>query len=161
MIRRTLLAVACVAALTAPAVAQDMDVADVAAAQPDASTFVAAAEEIGLTEALHGPGPFTLFIPSDTAFASLPPGTWDEMMAPVNRGRLAATMGYHVVHGSAVMAAQIAAAGDPGIRAVAGEDLAVLRNGALIDGAKILRGDIAASNGVIHIIDTVLLPPPQ
>ena len=161
MIRRTFLAAACLALTAVPSLAQDLNVIDTARAQGDAKVFVQLADDSGLSKALEDPGPFTLFVPTDTAFHALPTGTVESLTQPQNRDRLLQVLGFHVVNGTVITAADIAGAGDPKIPAVKGDDVAVVSNGILVNGSQIVRGDIAASNGIVHMIDTVILPPVQ
>ncbi len=136
-------------------------IVDVAAANPDFSTLVAAVQAAGLAETLAGEGPFTVFAPTNEAFAALPAGTLDSLLLPENKDKLAKILTYHVVAGK-VMAADLPAA-DAGVATptVAGLDLSVRVEAdgtAKANEATITTADIEASNGVIHVIDTVLLP---
>lgn len=130
----------------------------VASANPDFSTLVAAVKAAGLVEALSGEGPFTVFAPTNAAFEALPPGALEDLLKPENKEKLAGILKYHVVSGK-VMAADIA----PGASEVAtlqGTTLAVeAKDGAVtVDGAKVVAADVAADNGVIHVIDKVVMP---
>ncbi len=136
-------------------------IVDIAAGNPDFSTLVAAVQAAGLAETLSGPGPFTVFAPTNAAFAALPAGTLDSLLLPENKEQLAKILTYHVVSGK-VMAADLPAA-DAGVATstVAGLDLSVRVEAdgtAKANEATITTADIEASNGVIHVIDTVLLP---
>lgn len=136
-------------------------IVDIAVANPDFSTLVAAIQAAGLAETLAGPGPFTVFAPTNAAFAALPAGTLDSLLLPENKDQLAKILTYHVVSGK-VMAADLPAA-DAGVATptVAGLDLSVrieADGSAKANDATITAADIEASNGVIHVIDTVLLP---
>jgi uncharacterized surface protein with fasciclin (FAS1) repeats len=144
---------------TAPA---DQTIVGIAASNPDFSTLVAAVSAAGLADTLSGPGPFTVFAPTNEAFAKLPAGTVDTLLKPANKQQLAAILAYHVLP-AAVMAKDV----KPGtVQTVNGATLTVaVEDGTVIvtDGqgneAKVIATDIAASNGVIHVIDAVLLPP--
>ncbi|MBA4337993.1 MAG: hypothetical protein C0421_04015 [Hyphomonas sp.] len=136
-------------------------VVDIAVGNPDFSTLVAAIQAAGLAETLSGPGPFTVFAPTNAAFAALPVGTLDSLLLPENKEQLAKILTYHVVSGK-VMAADLPAA-DAAVATttVAGLDLSVRVEAdgtAKANEATITTADIEASNGVIHVIDTVLLP---
>ena len=133
-------------------------VAQVAAGNPDFSTLVAALDAAGLVETLQGPGPFTVFAPTNAAFAKLPAGTVEALLA--DKQKLGAILTYHVVGGK-VMAADIVKANGATPATVNGAPLAVVvREGKVyVNGAQVTTADIVASNGVIHVIDTVLLPP--
>jgi len=133
-------------------------IVDVAAGNPDFSTLVAAITAAGLGETLAGEGPFTVFAPTNAAFAALPAGTLDSLLLPENKDQLTAILTYHVVPGT-VMAADLPATATD-VATVNGATVSVVAapEGATINGAKITAADVAASNGVIHVIDTVLLP---
>ena len=157
MIRRTFLALATVSALAmTPAVAQQADIVDTAVAAGNFTTLVAAVQAAGLVETLKGPGPFTVFAPTDAAFAALPAGTVENLLKPENKDQLVAVLTYHVVPGM-VMSTDLS----EGLKAttVQGGDVTItLDGGPKVDGATISAPDIAASNGVIHVIDQVILP---
>lgn len=133
-------------------------IVDVAAGNPDFSTLVAAITAAGLGETLAGEGPFTVFAPTNAAFAALPAGTLDSLLLPENKDQLTAILTYHVVPGT-VMAADLPATATD-VATVNGATVSVVAapEGATVNGAKITAADVAASNGVIHVIDTVLLP---
>ena len=120
-------------------------------------TLVAAVTAAGLGATLSGPGPFTVFAPTDEAFAKLPAGTLDDLLKPENKAKLAAILTYPVVPGT-VMAAQ--AAKLPSAKTVNGASLTIHAMGGkvMVDNATVVKADIACSNGVIHVIDTVVLP---
>lgn len=152
------------AAVAVPATAADSastpvtrgTVVDVAAANPDFSTLVAAVKAAGLVDTLNGAGPYTVFAPTNAAFAKLPAGTVESLLKPENKEKLTAILTYHVVPG-AVKAADVA--GLKEATTVNGKAVAIdASNGVMIDGAKVVTADVAASNGVIHVIDTVLMP---
>lgn len=129
----------------------------VAAANPDFETLVAALKAAGLVDTLNGAGPFTVFAPTDAAFAKLPPGTLEDLLKPENKAKLAAILTYHVVAGK-VLAADAVKLDKATTVNGADADINVMGSTVTIDGAKITATDIAASNGVIHVIDTVMLP---
>ena len=130
------------------------DIVDTAVAAGQFKTLVKAVQEAGLVDTLKGKGPFTVFAPTDEAFAKLPAGTLEALL--MDKQKLASILTYHVVPGK-VMAAQV----KPGqVKTVQGQSLTVTTmNGAvMVDNAKVVKTDIVASNGVIHVIDTVVLP---
>jgi uncharacterized surface protein with fasciclin (FAS1) repeats len=137
--------------------APQKDIVDTAVAAGSFQTLAAALQAAGLVDTLKGPGPFTVFAPTDAAFAKLPAGTVESLLKPENKAKLVAILKYHVVPGR-VMADQVA-----GISSAAtanGQPLAIrLENGMVMVGtARVTQADIVCSNGVIHVIDTVLLP---
>ena len=158
MIRRTFLAVtAAVSLMSVPAFAGEMDIVDTAVGAGNFTTLVAAVQAAGLVETLKGPGPFTVFAPTDAAFAALPAGTVEDLLKPENKDKLIAILTYHVVPG-AVMSTDLT----EGMKAktVNGAELIItLEGGAKVNGAVISTADIKATNGVIHVIDAVILPP--
>ncbi len=142
--------------------ASSMTIAEIAGSTDDFSTLAAAVEAAGLGETLSGSGPYTVFAPTDEAFAALPEGTLDELLQPANQDQLAAILTYHVVAGE-VMSGDLSS-GD--VATVNGADATVSVEGGVVtitdgqgDVARVVTADIPASNGVIHVIDTVLLPP--
>ncbi len=157
MIRRTFLALTTAAAFAMPAYAQDMDIVDTAVANGSFTTLAAALTAAGLVDTLKGEGPFTVFAPTDAAFAALPAGTVEDLLKPENKDQLVAVLTYHVVPG-AVMSTDLS----EGMTAttVNGKDITItLEGGPKVNGAVISAPDVAASNGVIHVIDSVILPP--
>jgi uncharacterized surface protein with fasciclin (FAS1) repeats len=134
------------------------DIVGVAVTAGQFTTFVEAVQAAELVDTLRGPGPFTVFAPTDAAFAKLPEGTVENLLNPDNRDQLVAVLTYHVVVGeisSGDIADQVAL-----VKTVEGSKLVVdTKNGAKVDTANIVSADVEASNGVIHVIDTVLLPP--
>ena len=157
MIRRTFLAMTAAAAFAMPAFAQDMDIVDTAVANGSFTTLAAALTAAGLVETLKGEGPFTVFAPTDAAFAALPAGTVEDLLKPENKDKLVAILTYHVVAGK-VMSTDLT----EGMKAatVNGAEVTItLDGGAKVNGAVISAADVAASNGVIHVIDSVILPP--
>jgi uncharacterized surface protein with fasciclin (FAS1) repeats len=145
-------------ALPDQAHAADKDIVHTAIAAGQFKTLAAALDAAGLTATLEGPGPFTVFAPTDDAFAKLPAGTVQNLLKPENKAQLVAILTYHVVPGK-LMAADVVKATE--LKTVEGKPLEVkAENGAvMVDNAKITATDIDASNGVIHVIDTVVLPP--
>lgn len=146
-------------AFTAPAKADD--IVDVAVGAGSFKTLVAAVEAAGLVETLKGEGPFTVFAPTDDAFAALPEGTVEGLLQPENKDRLVAVLTYHVVPGK-VMAAD-AMGKEVALETVQGAtvDIDGTGGGVTINGANVVTADVAASNGVIHVIDAVILPPTE
>ena len=163
-------AVALIAALTLSACGSDseetMDTAaeettvgtivDVAVGAGNFTTLVAAVTAADLVETLSGTGPFTVFAPTDEAFAELPAGVLDALLLPDNKALLAQILTYHVVSGM-VMAADVT---DGDVATVEGSTIKLsTMGGVTVNGAKVVAADVAASNGVIHAIDAVILPP--
>lgn len=158
MTLKTAFAAALIGLAGLPAWAADKDIVDTAVAAGDFTTLAAALEAADLVTTLKGEGPFTVFAPTDAAFAKLPAGTVESLLKPENKQQLVGILTYHVVPGK-VMAAD-----------VVGLDEAPTVNGNMIDvqvdgstvkvnDATVTATDIAASNGVIHVIDQVILPP--
>lgn len=138
------------------AAADAKDIVTIASEADDFSTLVAAVKAAGLVEVLKGEGPFTVFAPTNAAFAALPEGTVEALLKPENKEKLAGILTYHVVAGK-VMAKDVAAGK---VKTVQGKELTISVDGGtvMIDGAKVTKTDIVASNGVIHVIDKVILP---
>lgn len=138
------------------ATAQGRDVVDTAVAAGSFKTLAAALTAADLVSTLKGAGPFTVFAPTDAAFAKLPAGTVESLLKPENKAKLQRILTYHVVAGK-VMAADVVKLSSA--KAVSGDTLTIRTgNGVTVDGAKVVKTDVGASNGVIHVIDTVLLP---
>jgi uncharacterized surface protein with fasciclin (FAS1) repeats len=133
------------------------DIVDVAVEAGQFNTLAAALGAAGLVDTLKGDGPFTVFAPTDEAFAKLPAGTVDSLLQPENRDQLVAILTYHVVPGK-VMAADVVKLTEAGT--VNGDELTieVVDGKVRVDNATVIATDVAASNGVIHVIDTVMLP---
>ena len=130
------------------------DIVDTAVSAGTFQTLVAAVQAAGLVDTLKGDGPFTVFAPTDEAFAKLPEGTVDNLLQ--NPEQLAAILTYHVVAGEKKASDVVSASS---LATVQGQSLTIdTSNGVMVGGAKVLNTDIEASNGVIHVIDTVLLP---
>ncbi|MCJ1902917.1 MULTISPECIES: fasciclin domain-containing protein [Paracoccus] len=159
MLRKFLMATATTALLAGAAMAQDAtsDIVDTAVAAGDFTTLVAAVQAAGLVDTLKGEGPFTVFAPTDAAFAALPEGTVDTLLMPENRDQLVSILTYHVVPG-AVMSSDLTE-GMTAATVQGGDVTFTLDGGAKVNDANITTADIAASNGVIHVIDTVIMPP--
>ncbi|WP_281967344.1 fasciclin domain-containing protein [Roseovarius nanhaiticus] len=156
MIRRTFMALAASTALALPAFAADKDIVDTAVDAGTFTTLVAAAEAAGLVDTLRGDGPLTVFAPTDEAFAALPDGTVDDLLKPENKDKLSAILTYHVIPG-AVMSGDLS----DGMTAatVEGSDVTIkTEGGVMVNEANVTNADIEASNGVIHVIDSVLMP---
>ncbi len=141
-----------------PAFAAEKDIVDTAAAA-GFKTLVAAVKAADLVDTLKGEGPFTVFAPTDEAFAKLPPGTVEELLKPENKDKLKAILTYHVVAGK-VMAADVAKLDGKNVKTVQGDPVAIKVDGGtvMVGKAIVTKTDIPTSNGVIHVIDTVLLP---
>jgi uncharacterized surface protein with fasciclin (FAS1) repeats len=157
MIRRTFLALTAATAFAMPAFAMDKDIVDTAVAAGSFNTLAAALTAAGLVETLKGEGPFTVFAPTDAAFAALPAGTVEDLLKPENKDKLVAILTYHVVAGK-VLSTDLT----EGMKAktVNGAELTItLDGGPKVNGVVISGADVMASNGVIHVIDSVLLPP--
>ena len=131
LVRSAAVAIALSLAATA---AKAADIVDTAASNGSFNTLVAAVKAAGLVGTLKGDGPFTVFAPTDKAFAKLPAGTVESLLKPENKGKLVAILTYHVVPVDAMMSVKI-------------------------DNATVVKADVVASNGVIHVIDTVIMPP--
>lgn len=136
--------------------AADETVVAIAAGNPDFSTLVAAIKAADLAETLSGAGPFTVFAPTNAAFDKLPKGTVEDLLKPENKAKLAAILTYHVVAGK-VLAADVKTGM---VKTVQGTDLdvKVTTAGVTVNDAKVVKTDIVGSNGIIHVIDTVVLP---
>lgn len=140
-----------------PAVAGKKDIVDTAVGAGQFNTLVAAVKAAGLVDTLKGKGPFTVFAPTDEAFKKLPAGTVESLLKPENKAKLAAILTYHVVPGK-VMSSDIAGK-KLDAKSVQGQTIAVdATSGVKIDNAKVVKADIETSNGVIHVIDTVIIP---
>lgn len=137
--------------------AKKADIVTVAVEAGSFKTLAAAVEAAGLTSTLQGDGPFTVFAPTDDAFAKLPAGTVEELLKPENKDKLIAVLTYHVVPGK-VKAADVVKLDKA--TTVQGQDVAikVVDGKVMVDGATVVKTDIKAGNGVIHVIDTVILP---
>jgi uncharacterized surface protein with fasciclin (FAS1) repeats len=137
--------------------AQSQDIVDTAVAAGSFKTLAAALKAAGLIDTLKGKGPFTVFAPTDDAFAKLPAGTVEDLLKPENKAKLTAILTYHVVAGK-VMAADVVKL--KSATTVNGKSVQIRVEGGtvMVDNAKVVKTDIGTSNGVIHVIDAVLLP---
>ncbi len=160
MFRKTLLALTAASFIAGPAFAdghmETKDIVDTAVSAGNFGTLVAAVKAAGLVDTLKGEGPFTVFAPTDAAFAALPEGTVEDLLKPENKDRLVAVLTYHVIPGE-VMSSDLS----EGMTAttVQGTDVTItLEGGPKVNGATISAPDVDASNGVIHVIDEVILP---
>ena len=158
ILRRSVLAAVAALPLALGAVAaKAADIVDTAVSAGQFNTLVAAVKAAGLVDTLKGDGPFTVFAPTDAAFAKLPAGTLDDLLKPENKAKLAGILTYHVVPGK-IMAGDIAGK-TAMVETVQGSKLSVdATSGVKVDNATVTSADIVASNGVIHVIDTVVLP---
>ncbi|NOU05614.1 MAG: fasciclin domain-containing protein [Hyphomicrobiaceae bacterium] len=158
--------VAAIVGLTIPlafasTTARAQDIVDTAVKAGSFNTLVTAVKAAGLVDTLKGKGPFTVFAPTDDAFAKLPKGTVENLLKPENKKTLASILTYHVVAGE-VPASKIVGAKSKqfGVKSVQGADIAVdTRKGVKVSGANVTKTDIKTSNGIIHVIDSVILPP--
>ncbi|WP_299356574.1 fasciclin domain-containing protein [uncultured Shimia sp.] len=160
MFRRTFLALASAAALSTASFAladgHSKDIVDTAIGAGSFTTLVAAVQAAGLVETLKGEGPFTVFAPTDDAFAALPEGTVETLLKPENKDQLVAILTYHVVTGK-VMTGDLS--NNMMATTVQGGDVKVMTEGGVtVNGASVTAADIETSNGVIHVIDAVMLP---
>ena len=150
-------AVATVACLATVSQARQNDIVDTAIGAGGFDTLVAAVKAAGLVDTLKGEGPFTVFAPTDAAFAKLPAGTVESLLQPENKDKLVAILTYHVIPGK-VMASDVSGK-QLAVNTVQGASVDVYgMNGVRINGAHVTDANISASNGVIHVIDSVLLP---
>ena len=164
MLARNLLGLglACLVSVASPAFAQaapaKLDIVDTAVAAGQFRTLATALTAAGLVNTLKGPGPFTVFAPTDAAFAKLPAGTVQSLLKPENKAQLVSILTYHVVPGK-VMSASLAGKVTEA-KTVEGKTVKIdaTKGGVTVNDAKVVSADIAATNGVIHVIDTVLIP---
>ena len=144
--------------LVTPQTAKPANIVETAVAAGQFKTLAAALEAAGLVDALTGDGPFTVFAPTDEAFAKLPAGTVESLLKPENKEKLKSILLYHVVPGS-VTAKQVMQMNGRTVKTLQGGSIKVTTvHGVTIDDARVTKTDIHASNGVIHVIDTVLMP---
>lgn len=157
---RKSLAVFALLALASPAFAAEKDIVDTAVGAEKFKTLVAAVKAAGLVDTLKGDGPFTVLAPTDEAFEKLPAGTVESLLKPENKDKLIAILTYHVIPSKA-MAADVVKLDGKAVKTVEGGTVKVEVDGktVMINDAKVTKTDIACSNGVIHVIDTVLMPP--
>ncbi len=138
--------------------AMKKDIVDTAVAAGSFNTLAAALQAAGLVETLKGKGPFTVFAPTDDAFAKLPAGTVDSLLLPENKAKLASILTYHVVPGKVMSKQLIGKKLSPKTVQGTTVDVDARKGGVMVDAAKVIKSDIATSNGVIHVIDTVIMP---
>ena len=159
MFRKTTLALTAAASMlasTAFAEGHSKDIVDTAIEAGSFETLVAAVQAAGLVETLKGEGPFTVFAPTDAAFAALPEGTVENLLLPENKDQLVSILTYHVVPGKVMWTDLM---DDMEAETVQGATVTIdLDTGVMVEGATVTTADIEASNGVIHVIDTVMLP---
>ena len=151
-------AAAALALASTQTLAAEQDIVDTAVGAGQFTTLAAALDAAGLVETLKGPGPFTVFAPTDEAFGRLPAGTVEELLQPENADQLTAILTYHVVPGE-LTAGEVV--GLDAAETVNGQTIDITVNGdrVMVNEANVIAVDIAASNGVIHVIDAVILPP--
>ena len=156
--RTSLIAVSAAAGLLLGAAsAKAADIVDTAVSAGSFKTLVAAVQAAGLVDTLKGDGPFTVFAPTDDAFAKLPAGTVEDLLKPENKDKLVAVLTYHVVPGK-VMSGDIAGK-EMAVASVQGDTIDVnATSGVMVDDASVVTADIEADNGVIHVIDSVIMP---
>ena len=138
--------------------AQSKDIVDLAVGNENLSTLVAAVKAAGLVETLQGDGPFTVFAPTNKAFEALPEGTLETLLKPENKDQLASILTYHVVSGN-VKSTDLYDGQEA--KTVQGSEIKVKisDNGAMINNASVVAANVEASNGIVHVIDKVILPP--
>ncbi len=146
--------------VAAPRSTGTKDIVDTAVAAGSFQTLAKALQAADLVDTLKGPRPFTVFAPTDEAFAKLPAGTLDDLLKPENKAKLRAILTYHVVTGK-LTSAKVAKL--PSAKTVNGQTVTISTSGGsvMVNDARVIKADVAASNGVIHVIDTVLLPSAQ
>jgi uncharacterized surface protein with fasciclin (FAS1) repeats len=156
--KKSMIAVAAAASLTFGAVsAKAADIVDTAVSAGSFNTLVTAVQAAGLVDTLKGDGPFTVFAPSDEAFAKLPAGTVEDLLKPENKDKLVSILTYHVIPGK-VMSGDIAGK-EMMVASVQGDTIDVnATSGVMVDDASVVQADIETDNGVIHVIDTVIMP---
>lgn len=157
MIRRTFLALSTAIAFATPSFAAEEDIVDTAVGAGSFTTLVAAVQAAGLVDTLKGEGPFTVFAPTDDAFAALPAGTVDDLLKPENKDKLTQILTYHVVPGK-VMSSDLS--NGMMAKTVEGSEVTIMTEGGVkVGDANVTTADIEATNGVIHVIDAVIMPP--
>jgi uncharacterized surface protein with fasciclin (FAS1) repeats len=149
-------------AMAAPMKASERDIVDTAVSAKNFTTLVAAIKAADLVSTLKGTGPFTVFAPTDAAFRKLEkskPGTIAFLLKPENKEKLAAILTYHVVSGKVMASDVMKLADGTEVKTVNGQSLTIHnKHGVKVNNAKVIKADIVCSNGVIHVIDTVLIP---
>ena len=155
-----MLAICTVATATPKKNSADKDIVDTAVAAGSFQTLAKALQAADLEDTLKGPGPFTVFAPTDEAFAKLPAGTLEDLLKPENKDKLRAILTYHVVAGKVPSAKVVTLSS---ARTVNGQEVKITAMGGnvMVNNAHVVKADIPASNGVIHVIDTVILPDAQ
>ena len=157
MIRKLALAIVFAVASTTAFAGAKKDIVDTAVGAGSFGTLVAAVKAADLVETLKGPGPFTVFAPTDDAFKKLPAGTVESLLKPENKAKLVAILTYHVVPGK-VMSADLAGKKTSAETVQGGKVAIDATSGVKVNDAKVVKADIETSNGVIHVIDTVIMP---
>ena len=157
MLKTAIAGLAGLAMSASAAFAAEKDIVDTAVDAGSFTTLVAAVQAAGLVETLKGEGPFTVFAPTDEAFAALPAGTVDTLLLPENKDQLIAVLTYHVIPGKVMSGDILGRKLEP--TTVQGTTVDIdATDGVKVDGATVVAADVAASNGVIHVIDRVILP---
>lgn len=158
MLRKSLIVLSATATLiAATSAARAADIVDTAVGAGSFNTLVAAVQAAGLVDTLKGEGPFTVFAPTDEAFAKLPEGTVEDLLKPENKEKLIAILTYHVIPGK-VMSGDIAGK-EMAVETVQGTTVDInATDGVMIDNAMVVSADVEADNGVIHVINEVILP---
>lgn len=141
-----------------PAAAAEKDIVETAIAADDFNTLVAAVQAAELVETLQGDGPFTVFAPTDAAFEALPAGTVEDLLKPENKDQLVSVLTYHVVPGKVMSSDLLGKTFEAETVQGTTVDINATAGGVKVDDASVVSADIEASNGVIHIIDAVVLP---
>lgn len=157
--RKTVIAVAALAAFAfGSTAAKAADIVDTAVGAGQFNTLAAALEAAGLVETLKGPGPFTVFAPTDEAFSNLPAGTVDDLLKPENKEKLVSVLTYHVVAGK--VTSDALAGKRTETATVQGSMITIDATGSavMVDQAQVVTADVTADNGVIHVIDSVVMP---
>jgi len=157
MLRWSVLCGVVLLGLTASVQAGEKDIVDTAVAADDFNTLVAAVKAAGLVETLKGEGPFTVFAPTDAAFKALPKGTLESLLKPENKSQLVGILTYHVVAGK-VLAADVVKLSEADTVQGTAVKIKVKDGVVKVNNAKVVKTDIICKNGVIHVIDAVLLP---
>ena len=160
MFRRTFLAITSAATIASASIAfaggHSKDIVDTAVGAGSFNTLVAAVQAAGLVDTLKGEGPFTVFAPTDDAFAALPEGTVETLLLPENKDKLVSILTYHIVS-EKVMSGDLS--NNVMAKTVQESQIKIMTNGGVrVNGANVLTADIEASNGVIHVIDAVIIP---
>ena len=149
-----------VMALAMPLRANADDIVDTAVKAGSFKTLVAAVKAAGLVDALKGEGPFTVFAPTDAAFAKIPKATLAMLLKPENKDKLTAILTYHVVKGKVLAADVVKLKNGTKVKTLQGSTISVFnKHGVMINKSKVSKTDIECDNGVIHVIDSVLMPP--